>query len=196
LFSSYQKKILILILDEEQTTTTSTRQAKSKALETLSDSHYKRRIEPESDLNEDPETSSLSGHVSKNIRRRRRSEKILNTKTFKRQRQSSSEEEEDNQFLNSKRNSAPIFPRRKRSDSEQQSEGTDTGNLCVKRGAGKFIQKKRRKRSISFVKYQIGGRELNTVVSDPSTSTNNRRSRRYTTKSYIDYLTTGQSSSR
>ena len=55
-------------------------------------------------------------------------------------------------------------------------------------------------RSFLF-KYQLGGRELNTVVSDPSTSNQNnnhphRRSRRYTTKSYIDYLTTGQSSSR
>ncbi len=55
-------------------------------------------------------------------------------------------------------------------------------------------------RSFRF-KYQLGGRELNTVVSDPSTSNQNnnhhhRRSRRYTTKSYIDYLTTGQSSSR
>ena len=47
-----------------------------------------------------------------------------------------------------------------------------------------------------FFKYQIGGRELNTVASDPSTSNNNRRSRRYTTKSYIDYLSTGQSSTR
>jgi len=206
-FYSYYKKFLFFFILEEEQATTTTRQAKSKALETLSITNHKRRIEPESDLNEDQEDnrkriSSLSRHVSNNIRRRRRSEKISNTKTFKRQRQSSSEEEEeeeeDSQLSTqskSKRNSAPILPhhhRRKKSDTEQQSESTDTGNLCVRRRPGN-----KNKKSDSFIfKYQIGGRELNTVVSDPSTSNTNRRSRRYTTKSYIDYLTTGQSSSR
>ncbi|UJR37286.1 hypothetical protein I4U23_029995 [Adineta vaga] len=165
-------------------TSTTTRQAKSKALEALAISNNKRRIESESDLNEDQEDNkkrtsiSLTRHESNVIRRRKRSEHVTNSKTIKRQRQSSSEEDE---YLlvqsKSKRNSAPVLThshRRKKSDSEQQSEGTDTGNFCVRR--------------------RTGGRELNTVASDPSTS-NNRRPRRYTTKSYIDYLTTGQSSS-
>ena len=56
--------------------------------------------------------------------------------------------------------------------------------------------------SFVFVKYQLGGREPRIVASEPSTSnqnqntTSNRRSRRSTRKSYIDYLTTGQLSSR
>jgi hypothetical protein len=133
------------LLEEEQPTTT--RQAKSKALEALSISNNKRRIETDSDINEDPEdnkkrTSSLSRHsihhVSNTIRRRKRSEILSNTKTYKRQRQSSSEEEDNLLSIQSKpkRNSAPILShhhRRKKSD----SEGTDTGNLCVRRGAGK-----------------------------------------------------------
>ncbi|CAF3685930.1 unnamed protein product [Rotaria sp. Silwood1] len=175
--------------EQQQPTTTTARQAKSKALEALSISNNKRRIETDSDLNEDQEdnrkrTSSSRHsivHATSTIRRRKRqSEKLSNIKTLKRQRQSSSEEEEEEEDDNKtkpKRNSAPIFShhnRRKQSDSEKQSESTDTGNLCVRR--------------------RTGGREQSTVVSDPSTS-NNRRSRRYTTKSYIDYLTTGQSSS-
>ncbi|CAF2672231.1 unnamed protein product [Rotaria sp. Silwood2] len=169
--------------EEQQQPTTTARQAKSKALEALSISNNKRRIETDSDINEDQEdnrkrTSSSrhsTVHATSTIRRRKRqSEKLSNITTLKRQRPSSSEEEEveeQGNQLKSKRNSAPIFShhnRRKQSDSEKRSESTDTGNLC--------------------------GREQSTVVSDPSTS-NNRRSRRYTTKSYIDYLTTGQSSS-
>jgi hypothetical protein len=141
-------KIFLLFVEEEQPTATSTRQAKSKALEALSISNNKRRIEADSDINEEQEdnkkrTSSLSRHsihhVSNTIRRRKRSEILSNTKTFKRQRQSSSEEEQDNLLSiqsKPKRNSAPILPhhnQRKKSD----SEGTDTGNLCVRRGAGK-----------------------------------------------------------
>ncbi|CAF0889005.1 unnamed protein product [Adineta steineri] len=174
--------------DEEQqsssSSSTTTRQAKSKALEALSISNNKRRIDSESDLNEEQEdnrertTSSLSHHISNVIRHRKRSEQLTNLKTTKRQRESSSDEDEHLSIRRkSKRNSAPILfhhNRRKKSDSEQQSEDTDTGNFCVKRRAG--------------------GRELNTVASEPSTNSN-RRSRRYTTKSYIDYLTTGQSSS-
>ncbi len=149
IFITKRKKREFLFLEEEQITTT--RQAKSKALETLSIGHNKRRIDPESDLNEEQEdtrkrTSSLSRRVSTTLRHRRRSEKFSHSKTFKRQRQSSSEEEEEDNRLKSKRNSAPIFShrnRRKKSDSEPQSEGTDTGNLCVRRGAGtKFIQMK------------------------------------------------------
>ncbi|CAF1553813.1 unnamed protein product [Adineta ricciae] len=166
---------------------TTTRQAKSKALEALSIGNQKRRIESESDLNEDQEDnkkrtpSSSTRHASNVVRRRKRSEPVTNPRTSKRQRQSSSDEDDDDEYLSfqskSKRNSAPVLShthRRKKSDSEQQSEGTDTGNFCVRR--------------------QTGGRELNTVVSDPSAS-HHRRSRRYTRKSYIDYLTTGQSSS-
>ncbi|CAF0758204.1 unnamed protein product [Rotaria sordida] len=175
--------------EQQQQPTTTARQAKSKALEALSISHNKRRIETDSDINEDQEdnkkrTSSLSSrhsivHASNPIRRRKKpSEQLSNIKTLKRQRESSSEEEEEEDNKSEpKRNSAPILShhnRRKQSDLEKQSESTDTGNFCVKR--------------------RTGGREQNTVVSDPSTS-NNRRPRRYTTKSYIDYLTTGQSSS-
>ena len=96
-------------------------------------------------------------HVSNTVRRRKRSKKSgsrsekSSPKTLKRQRQSSSDDDERRSSLHSKpkRNSAPIFPNRtrsksnlrKRSDSnsdlEQQSEGADTGNLCVRRGAGK-----------------------------------------------------------
>ncbi|CAF4394137.1 unnamed protein product [Rotaria sp. Silwood2] len=139
-------------------------------------------------------------HVSNTVRRRKRSKKSttridkLSSKTVKRQRQISSDEDDNRLSIHtkSKRNSAPILTDRTRSksnlrkqshsnsDLEQQSEGADTGNLCVRRGTGT--------------------RELNTVVSDPST-TNSRRSRasvhhrRYSNKTPIDYLTTGQSSS-
>jgi hypothetical protein len=156
----------IFLLEEEQPTTTTTRQAKSKAIEALSISNHKRRIEADSDLNEDQEdnkkrTSSLSHrsipHVSNTIRSRKRSETLSNTKTFKRQRQSSSEEEDNQLSIRSKpkRNSAPILPhynRRKKSDSEQQSESTDTGNLCVRRRTGKQHKKTR---YLLFLKYQI-----------------------------------------
>jgi hypothetical protein len=115
-----------------------TRQAKSKALEALSISNNKRRIETESDLNEDQEDNpkrSHSKHTSSshhsirhvsNTVRRKRSEKLSNTKTLKRQRHSSSDDEDNQSSIQtkSKRNSEP------------QSESTDTGNLCVRRGPG------------------------------------------------------------
>ncbi|CAF1314917.1 unnamed protein product [Adineta steineri] len=141
-------------------------------------------------------------HVSNSVRRQKRSKKSTtrsekfssSNKILKRQRQSSSDEDDNRLSIHSKpkRNSAPIITNRTRSksnlrkrtdsnsDLEQQTEGVDTGNLCVRRGPG--------------------GRELNSVVSDPST-TSNRRSRtsahhrRYSNKAPIDYLTTGQSSS-
>ncbi|CAF2098013.1 unnamed protein product [Rotaria magnacalcarata] len=176
---------------QQQQQTTTKRQAKSKALEAISISNNKRRIEAESDINQDQEdtrkrSSSLSRnsssgiHASSSLRSQKHSDKLSTTKTLKRQRDSSSsaddddDEEEDNHLLiqsRSKKDSAPIVPDH---NPRKQSESTDTGNLCVRR--------------------RTGGREQNTVVSDPSTS-NNRRSRRYTRKSYIDYLTTGQSSS-
>ncbi|CAF1083349.1 unnamed protein product [Rotaria sordida] len=216
-------------IDEEEDSQPTTRQAKYKALEAISisnNNNNKRRSEPEfniddveqnesekQDLEEHPtnsnnrkrthskQASSSSSHhsirhVSNTVRRRKRSKKSttrieqLSSKTVKRQRQLSSDE--DDNHLSSKRNSAPILTDRTRSksnlrkrsnsnsDLEQQIEGADTGNLCVRRGPG--------------------GRELNTVVSDPST-TNSRRSRasvhhrRYSNKTSIDYLTTGQSSS-
>ncbi|CAF3579298.1 unnamed protein product [Rotaria socialis] len=216
-------------IDDEEEPQPTARQAKFKALEAISISNNKRRIEPESeandgeqdesekqDLEEHPtnsnnrkrthskQTSSSSSHsvrhVSNTVRRRKRSKKSAtrseksSPKTVKRQRQLSSDEEDNRSLSNSKskRNSAPVLPDRTRSksnlrkrsnsnsDLEQQSEGPDTGNLCVRRGQGE--------------------RELNTVVSDPAT-THSRRSRasahhrRYSNKTPIDYLTTGQSSS-
>jgi hypothetical protein len=158
-------------------------------------------------------------HVSNTVRRRKRSKKSAtrseksSPKTLKRQRQSSSDDDDHRLSIHSKpkRNSAPILTnrtrsksnRRKRSDSnsdlEQQSEGADTGNLCVRRGAGQ--------NSHTLFYFQIirniflGGRELNTVASDPSTTTSRRsrasaHHRRFSNKTPIDYLTTGQSSSR
>ena len=93
-------------------------------------------------------------HVSNTVRRRKRSEKS-SPKTFKRQRQSSSDDDDERRFTQhskAKRNSAPIFNhrtrsksnRRQRTDShsepEQQTEGADTGNLCVRRGAGQYSE--------------------------------------------------------
>ncbi|CAF1012039.1 unnamed protein product [Adineta ricciae] len=154
-------------------------------------------------------------HVSNAVGRRKRNKKSTSRsekyspKTLKRQRPSSSDDGGggggggDNVDIDrtnrssvqpkAKRNSAPIVQNRTRSksnlrktsdsntDLEQQTEGTDTGNLCVRRGPG--------------------GRELHSVVSDPSTASSNRRSRvtthhrRYSNKTPPSYLTTGQSSS-
>lgn len=195
-----------LSLAEDESSTT--RQAKSKALETLSTSANKRRHEIDSDPNEEHRSSlsPLSRRVSTSVRRRRRTNPYTHSKTSKRPRQSSSEEEEDDEdellFSKSKRHSASPLPhrhqhRRKKSDSDPQTEGTDTGNLCVRRRTGNKDSNKKKKRTYSFaLNSPIGGRDLNTVVSDPATSTANRRSRRYTTKSYIDYLSTGQPSTR
>ena len=124
-FDLQKEKNGIFILEEELIPTT-TRQAKSKALETLSISHNKRRLETESDLNEEQEdnrrrTTSLSRHVSTNLRRRTRSDKVSHRKTSKRHRSSSSDEDEEEEDRPSKKS----------------SEGTDTGNLCVRRRAGK-----------------------------------------------------------
>lgn len=100
-------------------------------------------------------------HVSNTVRRRKRSKKSAtrseksSPKTLKRQRQSSSDDDDNRLPIHSKpkRNSAPILPNRtrsksnlrKRSDSnsdlEQQTEGVDTGNLCVRRGPGKNNKK-------------------------------------------------------
>ncbi|CAF4586689.1 unnamed protein product, partial [Rotaria sp. Silwood2] len=195
---------LFWFLKEEESQPPTARQAKYKALEAISISNTpnnKRRSEPELDLNdsEQNETSSSSSHhsirhVSNTVRRRKRSRKLttridnLSSKIVKRQRQISSDEDDNRLSMSTKakRNSAPILTDRTRSksnlrkrshsnsDLEQQSESADTENLCT--------------------------RELNTVVSDPST-TNSRRScasvhhRRYSNKAPIDYLTTGQSSS-
>ena len=201
--------VIFIAVEEQEQSTTSTRQAKSKALEALASSYTKRRIETESDLNEDSEDNrkriSLSGrhsidHTSNIVRRHQRTEKLTNTKALKRQRELSSgeeEEEEDKHLLvesKPKRNSAPISSHHSLRDSEQQNERTDTGNLCVKRETGKkanaFINK-----NCFFFFCKLGGRDPYTVVSD-STTISSRRSSRYTTKPYIDYLATGQSSSR
>lgn len=150
--------------------TSVTRPTKSKALETTN----KRRIETESDRNDEHRTST-SRHASTSVRRRRRTNKHSQQETSKRQRQSSSDDNEDEQV-----DSKP------KSHQTKRTQRTDTGNLCVRRRTG-------RKYSIEISKSnlcarQLGGRDLNTVASDPSTSTSNRRSRHYTTKSYIDYL--------
>ncbi|UJR08940.1 hypothetical protein I4U23_013192 [Adineta vaga] len=214
--------------EHEQESQPTLRQAKFKALEAISISNNnKRRSELDIDTNNDQldvgveseehstsrkrthskQASSSSSHhsirhVSNTVRRQKRSKKSkspsekTSSKTSKRQRQSSSEDDDVESNNRSsvhskvKRNSAPIVPNRTRSksnlrkrsdsntDSEQQTEGADTGNLCVRRGT-----------------------ELHSVVSDPSTTSSNRRSRvtthhrRYSNKTPIGYLTTGQSSS-
>ncbi|CAF3596770.1 unnamed protein product [Rotaria sp. Silwood1] len=145
-------------------------------------------------------------HVSNTIRRRKRNKKSttridkLSLKTVKRQRQLSSDDDDNdnNNHLSiqtkSKKNSTSILINRTRSKSnlrkqnnsnsdleqQQQSESINTGNFCTRQESGE--------------------QELHTVVSDPLT-TNTRRSRanihhrRYSNKTPIDYLTTGQSSS-
>lgn len=166
--SSTRRSLRLLTAERKSTTneshfeeedTSVTRPTKSKSFETTN----KRRIETESDLNDEHRTST-SRHASTSVRRRRRTNKHSQQETSKRQRQSSSDDNEDEQVES-----------KSKSHQTKRTQRTDTGNLCVRR--------------------RTGGRDLNTVVSEPSTSTSNRRSRHYTTKSYIDYLSsTGRSS--
>lgn len=128
----------VILLEEVATAASTNRQAKSKALETLSIGHSKRRLEAESDLNNEQErtSSSSSRPVSTNLRRRRRTEKVSHRRTFKRPRQSSSSSEEEEEHDHRSE---------VQENSEQQSESPDTGNLCGRRGSGKskmkFIQR-------------------------------------------------------
>lgn len=105
--------------------------------------------------------SNTVGRRKRNKKSTSRSEKY-SPKTLKRQRPSSSDDDDDdgdNVDIDrtnrssvqpkAKRNSAPILQNRTRSksnlrktsdsntDLEQQTEGADTGNLCVRRGPGR-----------------------------------------------------------
>lgn len=153
---SYQKKKVFffvlskfLLEEEEQQQTTTTRQAKSKALEAITISNNKRRIDTESDINEDQGDNrkriSLSHrssvHALNTFTEQKHSEKVETTKALKHQRESSSEEEEeeedDNPLLipsRPKRNSSSILSYNSR---KKHAESTDTGNLCVRRRTGK-----------------------------------------------------------
>lgn len=130
---------------EAEHLSTTTRQAKSKALEAISITNNKRRIETDSDINEDQEDSKKRSsssrrstvHASNPLRHHKQSEKLARIKTYKRQRQSSSEEEEEEriQQSKSKRNSVGTISHQ---NQRKQSENTDTGNLCVRRRTGKI----------------------------------------------------------
>ena len=88
----------------------------------------------------------------------------------KRQRASISDAEDDEEDNNNEQ-------RRKTSDPDRTSESTETGNHCLRRGSG--------------------GRDLHPLTSEPSSSHrqphhHSRRSRRYSPKPYLDYLSTSQ----